>query len=79
MAIDWAKKLQAAEEVGQNLPKGDDWFTSTEFREKSGYGITRSHQVIRELIAKGQIEIHKGSKYNKQQKQLTRQVWYRFI
>lgn len=79
MAINWAKKLQRVERVNENKPEGNDWFTSKEFREKTQYGVTRSHDVIKQLIDKGEIEVYRGSQYNKQQKQLTRKVWYRFI
>ena len=79
MAIDWAKQLNHVKRVNENLPKGDDWFTSKEFRKETRFGITRCHQMIKELIKDGKLEVYKGSKWNEEQKQLTRSVWYRFI
>ena len=79
MAINWAKKLQQIESIGEKVPEGKDWFTAKEFQENGKFGQTRSHILIRELIKKGKLEVHKGSEWNRQQKQLTRKVWYRFV
>jgi hypothetical protein len=79
MAINWAKKLQQVERINANLPEGDDWFTSEDFRENSNIGITRAHKVIKELIKEGKIKVHRGSAWNSTQKQLTRKIWYKFV
>ena len=79
MAVNWAKKLEQVKHVNENAPKGDDWFTTKEFRKETGFGVTRCHQMLKELIKDGKLEVHKGSKWNEEQKQLTRSVWYRFI
>tara|TARA_B100000886_G_scaffold303110_1_gene233568 strand:- start:14248 stop:14487 length:240 start_codon:yes stop_codon:yes gene_type:complete len=79
VGINWAKKLQQVEEIGEKTPEGDDWFTSDQFREKSGFGKTRTHQYLRALIKQRKAQVFKGSQWNREQKQLTRKVWYRFL
>lgn len=81
MAKSWVKKLdELATERGDMPPEFNkgDWFTIKEAKENFGYGDNRTRNLINKGIESGEIEIYKGSQWQKEKKQLVRQVWYRF-
>lgn len=78
MEINWGK-LQKLLDCPADLPKGKGWFKFPEFQEKIHMGSNRSRRILSNGIKSGDIEIHKGSEWNKIHKQRTRMTWYRFI
>jgi hypothetical protein len=77
--LKWVERLQALSNSKANEPEGEGWFTASEFQNKTGIGITRSHRLLRAGLADKTIEIYKGSVWSETQQQLVRRVWYRFI
>jgi len=77
--INWAKTLQTLSGKQGNEPEGEGWFTAIEFQENAGVGHARCHKLIRKGLENGSLEMHRGSSWNENHKQLTRKVWYRQI
>lgn len=75
----WAKNLEELSKSKSNTPKGNGWFTAIEFREKCKVGHCKAYDLIRTGLRTKKIEMFRGSRYNKEQQQNTRAVWYRFI
>lgn len=76
--MDWAKILEEKSATLANKPEGENWFTSTELSEKSGWGKSKVFSFLRKKIDSGDLEVFKGNEYSKAHKQLVRRIWYRF-
>lgn len=76
--MDWAKILEENTETLAKKPEGKDWFSATEFCEKSGWGKSRAYPFIKKKIESGDLEVFKGNEYSKAHNQLVRRIWYRF-
>ena len=81
MAKSWAKKLEELALDRETLPPDfdqGDWFTMNYAKKNFGYGDNRTRSLINDGIEKDEIEMFKGNQWQKEKKQLVRQVWYRF-
>lgn len=79
MGMNWAKKLKEVTLERGNPPVGEDWYTAVEMRQNLKIGHSKMYEIIRDGIASGTMEIHQGSKWSDDHRQLVRGVWYRFI
>lgn len=77
--MDWAKKIEELSKHTANEPEGNGWFTADEFRAKGKIGYSRSYALLKQARLMGKAEVHKGSSYSEELKQLVPCVWYRFI
>ena len=77
--MEWAKKIEELSEDLANYPVGEGWFKFEEFTKKAQIGKNQAYKLIKKAIANGQVEVHRGSEFNKAQGHRTRSVWYRFI
>ena len=77
--MDWAKKLEELSGDLANYPEGDGWFKFDEFTKNAKVGKNQAYKLLNKAIKSGQVEVHRGSEYNKAHGHRTRSVWYRFI
>lgn len=79
MGVNWAKKLEEIAVNRSNPPEGEDWYTAEELKKKFQVGHSKIYQMINDERSRGTLEVHRGSRWSKENNCLVRGVWYRFV
>lgn len=73
----WAAALEEEYVNRGNQPEGDGWMTFNEMEENMDGGTVKCRKIVKEAIARGELEVFTGSQKSSSTGFLCRQVWYR--